>query len=39
MIEKGTSQAGIRIRDLKLCEKIGETWQEVEINRNEISGN
>ena len=39
MIENWTNRTHIRIRDLKLYEKIGETWQEVEIGENENSGN
>ena len=29
-MENGTNRTHIIIRDLKLYEKIGETWQEVE---------
>ena len=38
-MENGTNRTHIRIRDLKLCEKIGETWQEVKLGKNEKSGN
>ena len=34
IIENGTNRTHIRIRDLKLYEKIGETWQKVEIRKN-----
>ena len=39
IIENGTSRTRIRIRDPKFYEKIGETWQEVEISKNENLGN
>ena len=35
----GTNRRHIRIRDLKLYEKVRETWQEVELSKNEKSGN
>ena len=39
MIENGTIRTHVRIRDLTLYEKIVETWQEVEMSKNENSGN
>ena len=39
MLENGTIRTHIRMRDLKLFEKIGETWQEIEIGKNKNSGN
>ena len=39
MIENGTIRTHIRIRELKLYEKIGETSQKGEISKSENSGN
>ena len=39
IIEDGTMRMHLRIGDLKLYENLGETWQEVELSKNEISWN